>query len=292
MADMSLKVVGAGMLGARVAILWKQKFPDAKIYLKTRSDKAERSAKWKAAGFIPLAQDTEDNVKAAYVVYSAPAAGDPGYAASVAKCVADDWSKEGNFVFTSSGGVYTENSGGTVNETSEVKNSTKHSRRGNSDILGAEKAVEAGNGITIRFAGLYVKDNGVHNYWLKRGRTSLDRAPNGFVNLIHYDDAARSVMAALTSAKADHGRLYLASDANPITRIDICKSAKKCPDYADCTIPQFTGDPNEVNNKKYDPTKIMTELNWKPEFPSFDAFMSGLYKNEMTVDIVGFSNII
>ena len=46
MADKSLKIVGAGVLGVRVAVLWKQKFPDATIYLKTRTDKPERSAKW------------------------------------------------------------------------------------------------------------------------------------------------------------------------------------------------------------------------------------------------------
>ena len=48
--------------------------------------------------------------------------------------------------------------------------------------------------------------------------------PNGYINLIHYDDAARVVVAALLSPKSvrREGKLYLVSDGTPITRKDIC----------------------------------------------------------------------
>jgi prephenate dehydrogenase len=69
-----LIVVGAGQLGCRVAQIWKKTYPDAQVFLKTRSDNEVRSAKWRKAGFCPLsASDTL--VTAPYVVFSAPPTG-------------------------------------------------------------------------------------------------------------------------------------------------------------------------------------------------------------------------
>ena len=88
---MDLKVVGAGSLGVRVALLWKTKFPGAKIYLKTRSDKPERSEKWRAAGFIPVSSE-ENVIQADYVVFSAPPTANPDYAKDVAHARAKETS--------------------------------------------------------------------------------------------------------------------------------------------------------------------------------------------------------
>jgi len=288
MADKSLKIVGAGVLGVRVAVLWKQKFPDAIIYLKTRTDKPERSAKWKAAGFVPLTQDKSDDVTTPYVVFSAPAVGSD-YGQAVVKSVKEDFSGAGNFVFTSSGGVYVENSGKEVDETSAVagrdRTNTMH-RGSTAGILEGEKAVEAAKGISIRFGGLYTKSYGVHHFWLKGGRRQLSSAPNGFINLIHYDDAARAVVAALVSPKTESGRLYLAGDGAPIRRTDICQLATKIPEFKDCQLPEFVGDAALVDGKKYDSSKIKAELGWKPVFESFDKFASGLYTEEMHIDLL------
>jgi len=69
-----LLVVGAGHLGARVAVLWKEKFPESKIFLKTKSDNAERTEKWRALGYEPFAcsESLESIPKCPYVVYSVP----------------------------------------------------------------------------------------------------------------------------------------------------------------------------------------------------------------------------
>ena len=109
-------------------------------------------------------------------------------------------------------------------------------------------------------------------------------APNGLINLIHYDDAARCVVAALQSAKSEEGKIYVASDGVPISRVDICKAAAKCPDYQECSPFEFQGDKEAVDGKRYDTTKVRSELKWKPQFASFDEFMSDHYSNEMTVD--------
>jgi prephenate dehydrogenase len=69
-----LLVIGAGHLGARVAVMWRVKFPDSKIFLKTKSENAERSEKWRALGYEPVSSATPlDTIrKFPYVVYSVP----------------------------------------------------------------------------------------------------------------------------------------------------------------------------------------------------------------------------
>lgn len=61
-------------------------------------------------------------------------------------------SNDARYVFTSSGGVYVENSGGLVDESSPVSSSVSRY----AGILAAEKAVlENTCGIALRFGGLY-----------------------------------------------------------------------------------------------------------------------------------------
>ena len=54
-------------------------------------------------------------------------------------------------------------------------------------------------GTVLRLAGLYNADIGPHAYWWKTGKVS--GAPNGLLNLVHYDDAASAVVAALNKGR-------------------------------------------------------------------------------------------
>jgi len=279
---MDLKVVGAGSLGVRVALLWRTKFPEAKIYLKTKSDKPERSAKWKAGGFIPLSCE-EDNVQADYAVFCAPPTSNPNYDKDCQDAVTTGWTGKGQFVFTASGGVYAENSGGIVNEDSKVKAATDRAGL----LLAAEKATMDAGGIAIRFGGLFTKNQGPHNFWLKSGKEEFASMPNGFINLIHYDEAAQVVVAALTAPKVPaEGKLYLASDGVPISRMEICLASLKCPDYKDCKVPSFTGDQTAVDGKKYDSSKIRRDLQWVPKFETYEKFMAEQSDSEVQSDLL------
>ena len=46
-------------------------------------------------------------------------------------------------------------------------------------------------------AGLYNSLRGPHTYWLKNG--TVDGNADGIVNMLHYEDAATAVIAALQS---------------------------------------------------------------------------------------------
>ena len=268
-----LKVVGAGHLGLRVALLWQQKFPESKIYLKTRSDHPQRSEKWIKSGFTPL-NKAHDEVRTPYVVFCAPPTGNDEYDRDVAQAASKDWTGDGAFVFTGSGGVYVQNDGSTVNESSPV-DTTK-------TLVAAEQATVAKSGVVMRFGGLYTRNRGAHNFWLKSDRKAFSSAPNGLINLIHYDDAASLVLAALLDPTTK-GQLYLASDGLPISRIGICQAALKCPDYKDCSVPDFGGDSSLVDGKKYDPSKVKSQLNWSPKFQTFANFMASDFDKEMSV---------
>jgi len=283
---MDLKVVGAGHLGLRIAFLWKQKFPEAKIFLKTRSYDENRSAKWKSLGFHPLSAETENDsnrIKTPFVVFSAPPTNNPTYADDVEDSTKNDWmaGNNGVFVFTASGGVYSENSGKVVDETSEVTRSTDRSKA----LLSAEDLVLKAGGVVIRFGGLYTKTRGPHNFWLATGeKREFSSIPNGLINLIHYDDAASCILATLLKPLSDAKRLFLVSDGVPISRQAICEGALKCPAYLDKNLPKFTGDPNTINGKKYDTSLICKTFEWTPKFKSFAEFMANGFDDELNMD--------
>lgn len=61
----------------------------------------------------------------------------------------------------------------------------------------AENSFFEKGGNVVRLAGLYHAQRGAHKFFLKKG--SVERDPNGVINLIHYEDAARMVKAVRTS---------------------------------------------------------------------------------------------
>ena len=81
--DYDLLVIGPGHLGARVATLWQQKFPNAMIALKANRQDLNREAKWHSLGFV--SHQEENGRKYNYVLFSAPPSGqyilvrEPGY---------------------------------------------------------------------------------------------------------------------------------------------------------------------------------------------------------------------
>ena len=118
-----LLVIGPGDLGARVATLWKEKFPEAQITLKANRNDPDRESKWQSLGYIPYISEEDGKFhKYQNVLFAAPPGSGDGrlYANEITNAVAKFTSPNGLFIFTSSGGVYTENSGGVVDEKSDV----------------------------------------------------------------------------------------------------------------------------------------------------------------------------
>ncbi len=68
-----LLVIGPGVLGTRVAQLWKSKHPQSKVFLKARNVPKKRQEKWTSNGY----QNVDDfpDKKFDQVVFSAPPSG-------------------------------------------------------------------------------------------------------------------------------------------------------------------------------------------------------------------------
>jgi nucleoside-diphosphate-sugar epimerase len=123
------------------------------------------------------------------------------------------------FVYASSTGVY----GQTDAEWVDEESPTRPRHEAGKLSLEAEDRVRAwaksragsATAIVLRFAGLYGPDRVVRRSLVERGE-KIPGDPDRFLNLIHIDDAAQSVVAALLTARADPA--YLISDDRPVTR--------------------------------------------------------------------------
>ena len=68
MSGRDILIIGPGVLGSRVATLWKQRFPQAQIALKANRQDVDREAKWQSLGFIPY----KEGHKYPNVLFAAP----------------------------------------------------------------------------------------------------------------------------------------------------------------------------------------------------------------------------
>lgn len=216
------------------------------------------------------------------VIFCAPPSGFEDYAGSVKDAVEHVWRNnedsnddDGRFVFTSSGGVFAGKSGETVSERSEVSDSPRALR-----LLNAEEACLQRKGTVLRLAGLYTLERGAHNYWLSE-RCALNGGvqgrEDGWINLLHYDDAAYACVRALLSEDVENvkGGVFLMSDGQPMTRREICESALKHERYSDDAMPAFQGTDTDDLGKIYDGSWTNRVLKFEPiHAKSFDEFIT------------------
>ena len=118
-------------------------------------------------------------------------------------------------VYTSSTGVYGDHGGGWVDETTPVEPTTEKTRvLAEAERVARETAAENGiDGCVVRFAGLY----GPERYRLERYVEGP--VTEGYLNMLHRDDAAGVVRFALETA-TDQG-LLLAVDDEPVDRWEL-----------------------------------------------------------------------
>lgn len=272
-----LLIVGPGRLGLLVAGLWRQRLQQlpqeeagSGVHLKFRSENVERSRQMEQQGYIVLPPNNggsdpapAEEGKFSRVVFCAPPTGNDNYAADVEQARRYCRDDGGLFVFTSSGSVYAENGGGTVNEEAAVARTPRTGK-----IIDAEAVVLSGDGCVLRLGGLYAADIGVHNYFARGGE--VPALPSGLINLLHYEDAAEAVLAALDRPAEARGQVFLVSDGVPLTRQQIAVAAS-----GGSSQVVFTGG-GGVDGKVYDTSKICQRLEWRPKHSSFTSFMESL----------------
>jgi len=217
-------VVGCGYLGERVARLWREAGDE--VYATTRGGGANALSRW---GLRPLTVDVTQGPLSAlpvvdtvvFAVGRARRSGATMFDIHVEglRAVLDALpGSTGRVIYASSTGVYAQNAGEWVDETSACE----PVRDGGKACLSAERLLFAHahgrDALVLRLAGLYGPGRVPRSADVAAGRP-IAGSPDAYLNLIHVEDAARAVVAAAASEPITD-RTYVVSDGHPPTRAE------------------------------------------------------------------------
>lgn len=259
-----LWIVGAGTLGKLVAKLWKEEFPSSTVVAETESSTSH--SELESLNCIPklrASRENDDFKSARNVLICIPPSASTDYNSELSEgCRLWSGSEVGNLIFTSSTAVYGDKINGIVDETFRTDSRSSRSNK----MLCAEEAVLSRGGSVMRLAGLYTPTRGPHSYWLRNG--TVDSNADGVVNMLHYEDAASVIIAAIKSDLRN--QIYLACDDKAETRSEICESALASKLYPTATMPKFTslfGLKGKICNSSW----TRSTLQWKPKYRTFSS---------------------
>lgn len=176
----------------------------------------------------------------------------------------------GRILFTSSTGVYEESGGRWVDEDSPCR----PTRMGGRVMLAAEEVL-AGHrlwrrAIILRLAGLYGPDRLPRLADLVAGKPLVAPA-QGYLNLIHVDDAASVIVAAEKRARPP--RTYVVSDGHPTQQRVFCE---RLAGLLDLPRPRFVepseqagAAPRATTDKRVSNARMLAELGVELQFPAY-----------------------
>lgn len=273
-AHQDLLIIGPGVLGSFLGTLWVHDFGTGTVCGQTKTE--TNHEKLKRLGIHPMctsigtapgtAAQEGHRKKFANVVYCAPPSGSDDYVADIQTALDTLWDGTGNFVFTSSAGVYNIDDGSECDESAPTVPLGKERRT--DVLLLAEQAVLNAGGCVVRLVGLYHRNRGPHTFFLKQGE--VPRWGGAVVNLIHYEDAARLVFAVAKgqgssdNEKRYRSRVFLGCDGVPVTFSDMMQAIE-----ASGQLPgkvTFTGEEGPSKGKKMSNNLTRQQLGWEPVY--------------------------
>lgn len=271
-------VVGCGYLGRRVADLWRAQGDE--VHVTTRS--AERAASLRDEGFRVIQLDVAQSIAwpelplvdaVLYAVGYDRAAGVEMRAVYVdglrrtldalPECVQ-------RIIYISSTGVYGQNDGAMVDEDSP----TEPTRPGGRICLEAESLLRVhplgDRAVMLRLAGIYGPGR-VPRLDAIRAGEPLALPTDGFLNLIHVDDAAQIVL--LTERHAKPPRTYLVSDGHPIKRRsyyrELARRLNAPPPTFVAPLSESPAASRAESSKRLDIRRLLTEIPLTLKYPNY-----------------------
>jgi nucleoside-diphosphate-sugar epimerase len=309
-------IFGCGYLGSRVARLWQAAGDEVSVV--TRSER--RAAELQALGYRALVADITrpetlvDLPEAATVLFAVgferPKASkaDPSTTAfaistpnssvtgpgAAAQTIADVYvgglhnvlaalpTATGRFIYISSTGVYGSGQGDWVDEST----ATNPVREGGRACLAAEELLRAHTlgqrAIVLRLAGIYGPGRIPRAEALRAGEPIAAPA-EGFLNLIHVDDAA--AIALVAEQHATPPCLYIVSDGHPGQRQEYYAELAR---LLGAPPPRFTApDPaspaaaRASSDKRASNARLLAELPVRLCYPSFREGLAEILKYEI-----------
>ncbi len=176
------------------------------------------------------------------------------------------------FVYTSSTGVYGQNDGAVVKETSPTEPATETAKvlvEAETVLLAAARETKF-PAVVLRVAGIYGPDRG---YLLKqylKNDARLEGNGGRILNMIHRDDLIGVIIAALQSGRP--GEIYNAVDDEPVSQFTFFEwlagtLGKDLPPSApdDAEVNRKRG----VTNKRVSNRRLKMELGYQFKYPNF-----------------------
>jgi nucleoside-diphosphate-sugar epimerase len=277
-------VVGCGYLGSRVASLWQSQ--GETVFATTRDPR--KAAYLKASSLRPIVCDVADTAslgKAAEqlagletVLFAV------GFDRSANRSMREVYAiglqnvlnvlppSTRRIIYISTTGVYGQGNGEWIDEDSLCE-PTRESGRA---FLEAESLLKSHSlsdrAIILRLAGIYGPGR-IPSLDNLRDIVPIAADADGFINLIHVDDAARVIIAA--DAHARPPRVYLVSDGHPVVRRDFyCEVSGLFH-----TPPAFFKEYNAVNNRRGNTSKRASNARLLQEIPlelRYSTYREGL----------------
>ena len=177
-------------------------------------------------------------------------------------------------VYTSSTGVYGQNDGSLVDETSPTEPATDSAKV----LVEAEKTLLAAGqekdfpAMILRAAGIYGPERGYLLKQFLRGDARIEGLGDRILNMIHRDDLISAIIAALERGRA--GEIYNVVDDVPVSQLEFfkwlaTKLGKPLPPVVaeDSAMPRKRG----LTNKRISNAKSKTELGFKFQHPDYRA---------------------
>jgi nucleoside-diphosphate-sugar epimerase len=174
------------------------------------------------------------------------------------------------FLYTSSTGVYAQDDGSLVDESSPTDPDTETGRM----LVATEqlllKAAQRGfPAIVLRLAGIYGPGRG---YWLRQflsGQAVMNGKGERYLNMIHVDDVVGAIVA--TTVKASSGSVYNVVDNEPVQQITLFEWLSKTlgrevPPYGEAG---GAARGRGATNKRVSNRKLTTELHYEFKYPTF-----------------------
>lgn len=175
-------------------------------------------------------------------------------------------------VYTSSTGVYGQNDGSVVEETSPTEPATETARV----LLETEQLLLAAGrernfpALILRAAGIYGPERGYLLKQFLRGEAQLEGAGARTLNMVHRDDLIGAIIAALERGRA--GEIYNVVDNEPVSQLDFfqwlaAQLGKPLPPVAPEAA--ATSRKRGLTNKRISNHKFRTELQFAFVHPDF-----------------------
>ncbi len=270
-------VIGCGYLGQRVATLWRDAGDE--VFVVTRSD--ERARQFERQGFRPIVADVTRLETLTSLPDVATMLWAVGYDRRQDSSIEDVYvdglrnaldvmSNVERVIYISSTGVYGDAGGEWIDEDTPCK----PTRPGGVACLKAEQHLSehrlGARSIILRLAGIYGPGRLPRADALRAGEP-IAAPSEGYLNLIHVDDAARIVLAAERDAPLP--RCYVVSDGHPVQRGEYYRELAK---LLDAPEPRFVAPDQRTHaaqrassDKRVSNARILRELCVTLRYPSY-----------------------